>query len=117
MPFNFSGMNNIIYGGAGCKSILKNPIYTAIFISLIIILIVIISFHNSKEPIVRRTIRTFIYIFILSISVIFINNHILINDLCVSGKGEEILSLRDDNISNFDDIAGNSVVVFPELNE
>jgi hypothetical protein len=61
--------------------IFNNPFYTALLISIIIILIVIISFNNSKDTLFKKSFRTFIYIFCVTLGIVFLHNNQLMKEL------------------------------------
>ena len=59
----------------GTYEIFKNPIYSAIVIALITLLIIIFTFHNSNDPLWKKSTKTFIYVFLASGFILFLHNH------------------------------------------
>ncbi len=109
--FEFSrAINDIadrIVSVPGFGRILKNPIYTALLITICIILIMVFIFRGAEtvDPLIITALRGGFYIFIFLTGVIFLHNHVLMNEINGSVKGgegifDEVLidSLENDKI-------------------
>jgi hypothetical protein len=93
--FEFSrAINNIadrIVSVPGFGRIIKNPIYTALLITVCIILIILYIFRNAEtvDSLIITALRGGFYIFIFLTGVIFLHNHVLMNEVNSAVKGGE----------------------------
>ncbi len=65
------------------NNILSNPVYTAFLMVSIIVIGVMIMFRNTETEVSKYIIgaKLFIYLFVISSFILFINNSILIQDI------------------------------------
>ena len=82
------GAVNNITNRSMLSSILTNPIYTAIFITVCIMAIVLFSYRNCSDSLENSgtsfkmtALRTTFWVFITSMSVLFIHNRILLSEV------------------------------------
>ncbi len=85
MPFNIASFvnttTNDILKSPFVTSVIKNPICTALMMTLIIIIIILIIFANSNNSILVLACRAGFWIFLVSCSFIFLHNKILMSEL------------------------------------
>jgi hypothetical protein len=74
------------------NSVAKNPIYTALLITVCILIIVLVVYRNveSDESLLMLGVRASFYTFIAVLFVIFLHNHILLGEISHSDRGEGI---------------------------
>jgi hypothetical protein len=97
MPISIQGIINYFSGKLTdtpvLKKITKNPIYTALLITFIIVIIVIVIFRDvdtGDESLSKLAIRTGIYSFIFVVFVQFLQNHNIMTEL-KKGAGSEYI--------------------------
>jgi uncharacterized membrane protein (UPF0182 family) len=92
----------------GIGRIVKNPIYTALLIVVVIMLITMYIFRNAEtdDPLFTMVLRGGVYIFIFLTGVIFLHNHVLMSEFeSVRGANEGIFTetvidpLENDRVS------------------
>lgn len=90
-------------GRSAVSGILSNPIYTSILITIVIMCIVLYSYRNCSESLeesgttfTMTALRTTFWVFISSMSLIFIHNRILVSEVNNHIIGGEMESAIDD---------------------
>ena|ERR1700743_2225911 len=78
-------------------TVTKNPIYTSLIITFIIVLIIIFTFRDADtdEPILTMGLRSGFWIFIMMIGILFLHNKILLQEVNahdVMGEYENIFN-------------------------
>lgn len=78
-------------------SVAKNPIYTALMITFIIILLVMFIFRNvdTEESLLTMSLRTGFWVLILLIGTLFIHNKVLMAESLNSSEQEKIDQVFD----------------------
>jgi hypothetical protein len=73
-------------------SVAKNPIYTALMITFIIVLLVMFIFRNveTEESLLTMCLRTGFWVFILLVGTLFIHNKVLMTESFDSSEQEKI---------------------------
>jgi hypothetical protein len=103
-------INNLIDGAADnvlgrstLSGILGNPIYTSVLITIIIMSIVLYSYRNCGDSLEdsgtsfkMTALRTTFWVFIASMSIVFIHNRVLISEVNHIVGGNEIDTTFED---------------------
>lgn len=90
----------------GVNTIMTNPIYTALFISIIIVFIIMFIFRNAEtdESLFKMGLRGGFYIFLMLIGVIFLHNRVLGSEQITVRAGSDVDRVfRDGGIMNSED--------------
>lgn len=92
-----NGMADAFLKAPAIKSIVKNPIYTALVITFIIVLIVMFIFRNAEtdESLLVMCLRSGFWIFIMLLSVLFLHNKVL-----VAENNDDIKNTAYDGVFN-----------------
>jgi len=79
------------------SGIFKNPVYTALALSVIIVVIIMIVFRNVEteetDPLWKLGLRIGMYVLAVSISFIFFHSYYLKHELAESTGGEELSAI------------------------
>jgi hypothetical protein len=122
MPFNLddaiNNTQNYFVSFPLLYKIAKNPIYLSLIITIIICLIIYIAFQNVN---LKKTIKLGLLIFIVSLSLIFIQNTILLKveknkSISVYGQNDNYLN----NINTYDELNKNDPnyqEIIPDINK
>jgi hypothetical protein len=76
----------------GISKIVNNPIYTALLITVIIMLVIAYIFRNAEtdDPLFTMVLRGGFYVFMFMTAIIFFHNHVLLKENQIAGGHEEL---------------------------
>lgn len=76
----------------GIHRAVNNPIYTALTITFIIVLIIMFTFRNADtpEPLLTMMLRSGVYIFLFMLGAVFLHDHILMK----APKANDIFNMK-----------------------
>ncbi len=85
--------------------IAKNPIYTALLITIILVLIVLFVFRDAdtQEPLMVMSLRAGFWVFLMLLGVIFIHNKVLSEESSSINKDSEYDNIFMGGYSGFKD--------------
>lgn len=90
-------------------SIARNPIYTALLITFIILIIILIVFRNAEtdESLLVLGLRSSFYVFIATLIVVFLHNHVLMTDVTADARDTRTSALFNGSsrTAGYDDVA------------
>jgi len=124
MPFDI--IQSINYMGdkavamPGIRRVAENPIYTAMFISIVIMLIVIFVFRNSDndDPLYIMTLRTGFWTFLATTFIVFCHDKLLtVENETASFNGKYQDLFKDSNFVADEDIVPVSILRAPTVRD
>lgn len=82
MNSRFGSFINELSENTYINTVLGNPIYTALMITVILVMMVLIIFRNVELPFSKYGVsfKIFIYTFIFTLIIVFLNNSVVIED-------------------------------------
>ena len=72
------------------RTVMSNPIYTALLLTALIILVLAYIKDGSMSDSWRATIKTFVYIFIAALAVITVHHYTMVSKFRSEGAGENV---------------------------
>src|ERR1700761_1129129 len=97
-------VNNIVGGITTMPllgALIKNPLYTALLITVCILVIILIIFRNAEtdESLLMLGVRSSFYVFIVTIAVIFLHKHVLLSDMAKGVREKNFGPLFDNDVT------------------
>ena len=98
-----NSLSDYIISIPGVGAIMSNPIYTALFIAVIIALITLFIFRNAEtdESLGKMCLRSGFYVFIILIGIIFLQNRVLEGEIAHVRRGSEIERVFNGSYSGY----------------
>ena len=86
-----------LMGAPFMDTIMRNPIYTAMLITFIIVIIIMFIFRDAEtdESLLMMCLRSGFYIFVVATGVILLNNRVLMTDTTKLAGDSEIAQVFD----------------------
>lgn len=87
MPFDvaeaINKLGDFVLRAPAIRAVMSNPIYTAMMIVFVMMLIILIMFRDADttDPLLTTTLRTGFWMFLLLIGVMFLHNKVLSKEL------------------------------------